>query len=348
MRLSIIIPVYNVEKYIAKCMDSLLDQGLVETDYEIIIVNDGSTDDSLKIAQSYANANDHIVIIDKENAGAGSARNSGLDRAKGKYIYFIDSDDFIISNCLKELLKNCEQYNLDILTFLSKSHSDKSQNDKSLFGKKDFSKSFSDNKFSPIVNGEEYVANVNYRSEVWWFIINREFLKTSGKRFVEGRWLEDVVFTIELILKAKRIAHLHLDVHRYRVTPGSAMNSREAKHYVKIIRDMQKAAIAFDPIIKTLESKNSNPDCLERVKTKQNSLVFFSMIRIVKSTLNFDEVKLRMNEMMSINAYPLNSFLGKDYSGIVYYILVRLFNKKRRFYFIFQLFNPVFKLRYKF
>ena len=347
MRLSIIIPVYNVEKYIAKCMDSLLDQGLVETDYEIIIVNDGSTDDSLKIAQSYANANDHIVIIDKENAGAGSARNSGLDRAKGKYIYFIDSDDFIISNCLKELLKNCEQYNLDILTFLSKSHSDKSLKGKSLFGKKDFSSLFLDNKFSPIVNGEEYVANVSYRSEVWWFMINREFLKSSGKRFVEGRWLEDVVFTIELILKAKRIAHLHLDVHRYRVTPGSAMNSREAKHYVKIIRDMQKAAIAFDPIIKKLEHGKSNPDCIIRVKTRQQSFVFFAMIRMFRSTMSLDEIKQQINQVRIANAYPLDSFLGEEYNGFKYQFLVKLFNNERRFYFCFKILNPILKFKNK-
>lgn len=338
MRLSIIIPVYNVEKYIGKCLDSVLDQGLNNKDYEIIIVNDGSTDGSFKIAQSYAKINDQIKIINKENGGVGNARNCGMHDAKGKYIYFIDPDDYLISNSLKKLVDTCEREDLDILTFLSSS-----------FPKKiNFDVSFGDQMFSPIVTGEEYVANVNYRSEVWWYLINREFLKNSGIRFIEGRWLEDVVFSIELILAAKRIAHLKLNAHRYRVTAGTAMRSIEPSHFLKIIRDMQYSPLAFDVIIKTLKTNKANPDCIERVKARQQSFVFFSMIRMFKSTMSFDEVKLRMNEMTSINAYPLDSFLGKDYKGVTYQILVRLFNTKSRFYFFFKLFNPVLKLRYKF
>lgn len=346
MKLSIIIPVYNVEKYVGKCLDTVLDQNLDVEDYEVIIVNDGSTDDSLKIVQSYADINHHFKIIDKENGGAGSARNRGMDSAKGKYVYFIDPDDYLISNCLSKLIETSEEHNLDILTFLSKSYCDTSLKGKSLFEKKDFSGSFGDNMISPIVNGEKYVANVKYRSEVWWFLINREFLNTTGLRFVEGRYLEDVAFSIALILEAKRMAHLQLDGHRYRVTPGSAMNNIEPNHYLKIIRDIQNAALAFNPIIKTLETKKANPDCIARVKARQQSLVFFAMIRMFKSTMSFEEVKLRMSQMIGINAYPLNFFLGKDYNGLKYEILVKLLNTERRFYFFFRLLNPFFKLKY--
>ena len=346
MKLSIIIPVYNVEKYVGKCLDTVLDQNLDVKDYEVIIVNDGSTDDSLKIVQSYAEIYPHFKIIDKENGGAGSARNRGMERAKGKYIYFIDPDDYLISNRLNKLIETSEEYNLDVLTFLSKSYVETSLKEKSLFEKKDFKGSFGENMMSPIVDGENYVANVKYRSEVWWFIINSEFLKTTGLRFVEGRYLEDVAFSIALILEAKRMAHLQLDTHRYRITPGSAMNSIEPNHYLKIIRDIQNAALAFNPIIKTLENKNANPDCISRVKARQQSLVFFSLIRMLKSTMSFEEVKLRTRQMIIIKAYPLNSFLGKDYNGVKYQILSRLLNSERRFYFIFRLLNPVFKLRY--
>ncbi|MEO8774527.1 MAG: glycosyltransferase [Gelidibacter sp.] len=346
MKLSVIIPVYNVEKYVGKCLDTVLDQNLDVKDYEVIIVNDGSTDDSLKIVQNYADINHHFKIIDKENGGAGSARNLGMDSAKGKYVYFIDPDDYLLTNCLNKLIETSEQHNLDILTFLSQSYCDTSLKSKSLFKKNAFSGSFGDNMITPIVNGEKYVAKVNYRSEVWWFLINREFLKATGLRFEEGRYLEDVAFSIALILEAKKIAHLQLDTHRYRVTPGSAMNSIEPNHYLKIIRDIQCAALAFNPIIKTLENKKANPDCIARVKARQQSLVFFSMIRMLKSTMSFEEVKLRMNEMIGINAYPLNSFLGKDYHGVKYQILVRLLNTERRFYFLFRFLNPVFKLRH--
>lgn len=88
MRLSIIIPVYNVEKYISDCLDSVLDQGLHTDDYEIIVVSDGSTDGSLKIAQTYASVNNNINIIEKENGGIVSARHYGMDVDQGKFIYF--------------------------------------------------------------------------------------------------------------------------------------------------------------------------------------------------------------------------------------------------------------------
>lgn len=347
MRLSIIMPVYNVEKYVAQCLESVLNQDLDAKDYEIIIVDDGSTDASYKIALGYAKLNDHIKIIRKHNGGAGSARNCGLDNAKGEYVYFIDPDDYLLPNCLHKLVDTSERHNLDVLTFLSTSFSSESSKNGSISIKTDFDVLFGDQMFSPIVSGEEYVAKANYRSEAWWYLINREFLKSLDIRFVEGSYLEDAAFTIGLFLKAKRMAQLQLNTHRYRTTPGSAMTSVEPSHYLKVIRDIQNAAIALDPIIKSLENKKANPDCIERVKAKQQSLVFFSMIRMFKSTMSFDEVKHRMNEMMSINAYPLNAFLGKDYNDTTYQILVRLFKTKRRFYAMFLLVNPVFKLRYK-
>lgn len=348
MTLSIIIPVYNVEKYISTCLDSLLDQGLDSKEYEIIIVNDGSTDDSIKIAQGYAKINDHIKVFNKENGGVGSARNFGMKWANGKYIYFIDPDDYIISNSLKKLVDICDLHKLDILTFLSTSFSSSSSKGAFISKKINPEESSGEEIISAIVTGEDYVANLNYRGEAWWYLVNREFLKNSGISFIEGRWLEDAVFTIELILSAKRMAHLKLNAHRYRVTAGTAMKTMEPSHYLKMIRDMQYAVLGLDPILKRLKNKGANPDCIIRIKNKQQSLVFFSMLRIFKSTMSFDEVKLRMNEMISVNAYPLDSFLGKDFNGVTKQILVRLLKTKSRFYFFFRLFNPILKLRYKF
>ena len=160
--------------------------------------------------------------------------------------------------------------------------------------------------------------------------------------------MEDSIFTAELLLESKRIAHLQFDAHRYMVYPGSAMTSKEQNHYLKLIRDNQNAALVFDSIIRKLENKKANPACIKRIKTRQQSFVFFSMIRMIKSTISFKEVKLIMDEMSEFKAYPLDSFLGEDYNKISYRILVRLFNRKRRYYFFFLLFNPFFKLKYRF
>lgn len=348
MRLSIIIPVYNVEKYVAKCLDSVLDQGLDPNDHEIIVVNDGSPDGSLKIVERYAEKHDHIKIINKENGGLSSARNCGMEHAIGKYIYFIDSDDFLIANSLNKIVDTCEQYDLNVLTFLSQRFTSSSSIEELNLKEKNAKTSSGNGKLSEILSGEDYVANLEYRNEAWWYIINREFLEGIGIKFEEGRYLEDAAFTLGMFLEAKRMAHIKLDAHRYRESPGSILTNREPSHYNKLIRDMQNAALAFDPILKTLENKTSNPDCIARVKAKQQSLVFFSMMRMLKSNMTFDEVKMRMNEMIAIKAFPLDSLLGKDYNGITYQILVRLFKTEPRFYFFFRLANPVLKLRNNF
>ncbi|MGC1631753.1 MAG: glycosyltransferase, partial [Gelidibacter sp.] len=335
MRLSIIIPVYNIEKYVSQCLDSVLDQDIDANDYEIIIVNDGSTDGSLRVIQNYAKTHDHIKVIDKKNGGVGSARNWGMDAAQGKYIYFLDPDDYLISNSLKVLVDTSEGHNLDILTFLSDFFSDSSLKNPTTANNLPLDTSV-EHAISPVTTGEDYLENEYYRVEVWWFIINREFLKNSEIRFIEGRWMEDAIFSLELFLKAERMAHVKLDVHRHRKTSGTAMTKKEPTHYLKVIRDIQNVAITYDSVIKMLENKNTNPGSLARIKAKQESFVFFSMMRMLQSTMSFEEVKRRMSDMSRINAYPINSFLGKDYNRIDYKILVPLFNKKRRFYFFFK------------
>lgn len=100
-KVTIIIPVYNVEKYLEKCLNSVICQTL--KDIEIICVNDGSTDNSQQILKEYAQKDERIKIVDKKNGGLSSARNAGLDAATGEYCYFLDSDDWIELNTLEKL-----------------------------------------------------------------------------------------------------------------------------------------------------------------------------------------------------------------------------------------------------
>ena len=111
--LSFIVPVYNVEKYLRDCLDSLLMQNVEQDEYEIICVNDGSTDGSLAILREYENANSCIRVIHQENAGHAAARNVGLKEAKGNYVWFVDSDDVIDYNALAVLFKELKEKELD-------------------------------------------------------------------------------------------------------------------------------------------------------------------------------------------------------------------------------------------
>lgn len=115
MKLSIIIPVYKVEKYIAKCIDSIMSQCISRDDYEVIIINDGSPDDSKQIILEYIQKYSNIIFIDQENQGVSIARNRGLDIAKGDYILFVDPDDSIHENSIDRVLNVAYKQNLDML-----------------------------------------------------------------------------------------------------------------------------------------------------------------------------------------------------------------------------------------
>lgn len=119
---SVIIPVYNVENYLKECLDSVLNQ--TYKNIEVIVINDGSTDKSLHILEDYSSKFNNIKIIDQENSGQSVARNKGLENAKGKYIYFLDSDDYILPDTLKKLIKKLEMNNLDIIRFAARPFSE--------------------------------------------------------------------------------------------------------------------------------------------------------------------------------------------------------------------------------
>lgn len=109
--LSIVVPIYNVENYLEDCLESIVEQGFQEEELEVICVDDGSNDDSLNIAKKYSIQYPYITVISKKNGGVASARNVGLKNATGKYIAFIDSDDFIVPRCYKQCIEIMESLN---------------------------------------------------------------------------------------------------------------------------------------------------------------------------------------------------------------------------------------------
>ncbi len=115
--LSIIIPVYNAEKYLAECLDSCLNQDIPAEDYEIICVNDGSTDGSAEILERYAREHSNVRFITQPNGGVSVARNTGIDAARGEYIWFVDADDLIQRNCLAGLRRRLGEAPVDKLSF---------------------------------------------------------------------------------------------------------------------------------------------------------------------------------------------------------------------------------------
>ncbi|MDD7887613.1 glycosyltransferase [Flavivirga sp. 57AJ16] len=338
MKLSIVIPVYNVEDYISRCIDSLLNQNLNTDDYEIIIVDDGSTDSSIAIAKKYQSKYRNIIIFNQENQGVGAARNKGIDLAKGDYIYFIDPDDYLANNVLKTILNVTKTYNQDILTFQSKATTSSKNNNPSSVIKQFYN--------IKKVDGISYIANNAFKNEIWWYVINREFLLKSKIRFIEGRWMEDAIFTASLFLKANSMSHIPVDAHRHVEVPNSAMTSKKPKHYLNVIYDNANAAIVYESLIRSVKSdEKEKENCIKRLKTRQQSFVFFMMVRMLKSTIKITEIKKIIERVEKAGAYPLVSFVGEDYSMTSYKVLTKVFNNKYMYYTCFKLFNPILSLK---
>lgn len=225
IKVSIIIPVYNVEKYLEECLNSAVNQTLKEI--EIICVNDGSTDSSLEILKKYEEKYNNITIINQENKGLSGARNSGLNKAKGKYIYFFDSDDIIDLNTCKECYLLCEDERLDILTFDAEVFYDNmnvKSNYKFNYDRKNILR-------HDVMRGYDYykycILNNVYRSSACLQIFNKEFLNKNELYFYEGILHEDELFTIKATLLSNRISYIDKQFFKRRVRENSIMTKEK-------------------------------------------------------------------------------------------------------------------------
>lgn len=185
---SIIVPVYNTESYLEKCLDSILAQ--TYKNIEIIIIDDGSTDNSYKILQEFQNKDKRIVLLQQKNSGQGVARNKGIEVSKGKYIFFVDSDDRVTENMVEEMALEIEKTNSDFSSFLIAFEDSKSQ--------KIYKEKF-DNR---ILKNEEIYQNVLEIKDIftvpWNKIYKRKFLVDNEIYFPKIKKNEDMLFVHKL------------------------------------------------------------------------------------------------------------------------------------------------------
>ncbi|HLP04515.1 MAG TPA: glycosyltransferase [Paludibacter sp.] len=222
MRLSIIIPVYNVAEYLPQCLDSVFMQDL--TGCEVICINDGSTDNSRAILTEYQKKFPELIIVDTQNGGLSAARNSGLKVAQGEYVYFLDSDDYLYPGVVSEMLRFAEGKKLEVACF------NVLKNGKRPYFENDF-------KNEDILTGVEYCKRFfqnfgfYYPAPVWMYLYKRIFLVNNNLYFSEGKLHEDEDFTPRVMFYANRVSLLNISVQYHRVgREGAITNSTTIKH----------------------------------------------------------------------------------------------------------------------
>lgn len=220
MKLSIIIPVYNVANYVGKCLDSCLEQNVKMTDYEIIVVNDGSVDNSLEVVNLYINR-PNINVISQNNSGLSAARNAGMKIAKGEYIWFVDSDDWIESGILEHILREISLYTPDCLRLNYRRMTDDEKKIEDCF--------LSTCCYESCQEGMDFLQKeLSFSFYAWAFVFKRHFLERYNFHFAEGLIFEDLQL-IPRILRKADVKALPFMAYNYRQRKGSIVNTVNEK-----------------------------------------------------------------------------------------------------------------------
>lgn len=261
--ISVILPVYNVEKYLRECLDSLLNQEY--QNFELIAVNDGSTDNSLSILQEYQSKFDKFILVNQKNKGLSEARNSGLRHVRGKYIYFLDSDDYILPETFKNLVNLAETNNLDLIKFDAKPFNEISG---------DFKMSDYDTsdilKENTLYNREEYAKLIRkkFMPPVWLYFIRSSVIMDNNLRFKKNILHEDELFTVQLLKECNRIMYDSNQYFQRRYRSNSIMTNRLNSN----LKSFESKIAIIAIFNEMLESLDANSHFYKFVRKRRNAL----------------------------------------------------------------------------
>lgn len=281
--LSIIVPIYNVEKYIGKCIRSLLIQNIDYSRYEIILINDGSSDSSGRICNDFVQEYGNIHLITQKNKGLSAARNKGIDVAQGKYIWFVDSDDFIEPNVLNLLLKKIIKDDLDMLRFNYQNVNEEYR----VVPQKKKAKKFV-NYTDAIVDGTTFLAHrLGYACYACQFLIKTNILKREENKFKVGIYFEDVEWLPRLLITLKKVTSIDTVVYNYLHRTGSITKTTDISNKRKMIMDR---LVVIDSVLGINDS--SENECVQKWSKSMVSHITLSLLNLLSRDLNHEKKEI--------------------------------------------------------
>lgn len=305
---SIVIPVYNVEKYLEQCLDSVLKQNMLNI--EVICVNDGSTDNSGDILERYKKNDSRIKVISQENEGLSSARNTGINHATYEYILFLDSDDMLCENALLTIIESLSQTKVDVLFYdamciYETKELELTRNKDAYYMRKKVYKGPVKLRtmFCDMVENDDFVI------AAWNFCIKREWLENNELYFEKGRIYEDFPFLLKMFFLDGLSSHINQQLIKYRVRAGSIMNSKiKAENmisYIFTVRDM--VDLLLEKKITEQESlavKNLGKAIVNTVRQADKGLAIEERIKME----DLDEISMLISENLQIGIYGVQHF----------------------------------------
>jgi len=311
IKVSIIIPVYNAEQHLKRCIDSVLVQKI--EDYEILIINDGSTDKSEEIIKEYINQYDNIRYFSKANTGVSDTRNFGIKEAKGKYILFIDGDDYIDEKLLKNLEPHIDE-EIELIKFKLKKIDSKGNEIEKIDG--------------PIfeqTSGEEGFCKL-YSTDVLLdspclYLIKKELFIQNNLWFKENTYHEDFGLIPLLIIKAKNMISTKYYNYYYVQSDNSIVRNND---YNKILKRVYDTLIHYDNMIIFLENNIFNKQTIENIKSYYTNAIILKIEELeTKDKKRFIEEIKKRNMLKNIKIKSVKQLLKK----ILLLIDIRLYLK---------------------
>ena len=229
VKISIIIPVYNSEKFLEKCLDSLINQTL--KDIEIICINDGSKDGSKEILERYARRDNRIILINQENEGLSCARNNGLKIAKGEYLGFVDSDDWVDIDFFEKLYNAAQKTGCEIVAGDFYRHGKFLKSQKLKYKKQEI-----------VYNPSEKFkkANIPVYNYIWNKIYKRDKLMALNMLFPVGMVYEDIYWLVKIVFSLNGFATVPNTFYYYRKNSGSTVNQKNAKNRIDFLNSVKE------------------------------------------------------------------------------------------------------------
>lgn len=305
-RVSVIVPIYNVEKYLPKCIDSLINQTM--KDIEIILVNDGSPDNCRFICEGYAEADKRIKVINKKNGGLSSARNAGLKEAKSDYIVFVDSDDWINIHMVEMLYEEMKKNNADIVQCRYKNVIDENINE-----------GIDKNITSQTVSNIDALRNL-YKNDTYLETVvtwNKLYKKSlfDGIQFPEGKLNEDEFTTHKLLYKSKKVVLINQKLYYYRKTPDSITNSKVSIRRLDKLQAVKERLYFFE--------KAGNEELYEKTLVRYGDLLRGSFLMCKYLIANNDKIliDIDLEYRRMFKQYVNNKYLSfeKKILGCIFY-----------------------------
>lgn len=283
--LSYIIPLYNTEAYIVRCLRSIIAQDLPEGGYEVIVVDDGSTDGGRELVEALAAEHPQVRLLSQTNAGVSAARNKALDAARGRFVQFVDSDDYLAEGMMQPLLQRAIDESLDVLVF-NYNCVDADGNDRP--------HDRDDNYLSTAaMTGVDYLEHHSMTPYVWRFLVRRDYLNQGNWRFDTSLIVcEDGALIARFLLNAPRVAHDGSAPYNYASRGDSAMHNPDPEHLKQRIFSQVDAAISIDEVIKHYEAR-TGLKAPASVAGVRNVYLYFSLTKAMTCGL-VEEVVARM------------------------------------------------------